>query len=41
MVIVTERLHFRRVRADDLDFAIAIGSDERVMNWLGGVQPPG
>jgi ribosomal-protein-alanine N-acetyltransferase len=36
--LVTPRLHLRPVRAEDLDVAVASVADERVMQWLGGVQ---
>ena len=36
MEIVTERLHLRPVRSDDLDVFTALGADERVMAPFGG-----
>jgi len=36
--LATARLHLRPVCREDLDTAIASVADERVMQWLGGVQ---
>ncbi len=35
--IVTERLHLRSVRSDDLGVVLGLGADERVMTSVGGV----
>jgi ribosomal-protein-alanine N-acetyltransferase len=38
MDLFTERLRLRPVVAEDVGVAIVLGADERVMQWLGGVQ---
>jgi RimJ/RimL family protein N-acetyltransferase len=38
--IVTERLRLCEIRSGHLDAAAALGADDRVMAWLGGILPP-